>query len=285
MLTKFWNSLEDVSKAVSWTQLALILFGGITLSLTYMQYKLSTRKDFLSGNSQKQKEEALNQRVAQASQDATRSIVELGKAKQDLSDTQEKFAAAARDADSAVRQLSSAQQTIDQLRARSGKIETLALRLKIVVRTDSVPDFSKANNTYMDSSPFAGLGTSDQKVLVFGSQQSGGFQVSEFVRLYTADLQILDQSSIAGRNISSLSDFKTLAIGIGPYLKRISLLEKTHAINQVEAYLRINGTEIQIFNAPVAQTTNNLTGVEELDLDIASSMQNVADRYNKLMTN
>jgi hypothetical protein len=108
MLTKFWNSLEDVSKAVSWTQLALILFGGITLSLTYMQYKLSTRKDFLSGNSQKQKEEALNQRVAQASQDATRSIVELGKAKQDLSDTQEKFAAAARDADSAVRQLSSA---------------------------------------------------------------------------------------------------------------------------------------------------------------------------------
>jgi hypothetical protein len=285
MLSKFWNSLEDVSRAVNWTQLALILFGGITLSLTYVQYKLSTRKDFLSGSSQKQKEEILNNRVSDASRDARNSIVELNQAKRDLAETQEQFAAAAKDADSAVRQLSAAQQTIDQLRARSGKVETLALRLKIVVSTDSVPNFSTASNTYMDSAPFAALVTADRKTLVFGSQQSGGFQVSEFVRLYTADLQILDQSSIAGRNISSLADYKTLAIAIGPYLKKIRLLEQTHAIMQVEAYLRINGTEIQVFNAPVEQALNRLTGIEELDVDIGSSMQGIADRYNKLMTN
>ncbi|WP_158946037.1 hypothetical protein [Granulicella sp. S190] len=282
MLSKFWDSLDDVSKAVSWTQLALILFGGITLSLTYVQYKLSIRKDFLSGSSQKQKEEILNNRVSDASRDAKNSIVELSQAKRDLAETQEQFAKAANDAHSAVLQLSAAQETIDQLRARSGKIETLGIRIQIVFGTPQ--NVNKVNSTYIDSAPIVALATPDRKVLTFGSQQSRGLTVSETVRVHGAELQILDQSSIAGKDIKSLGDYRVLAIGISPYLDRISLRASTSTVSRVEAYLRINGTEIQIFNGSVERSMDSLSN-GELQLDVTESMGAIAEKYNKLMTN
>lgn len=284
MFERFWNSLDEVSKAVNWTQLVLILFGAIVLSLTYVQYRLSTRKDFLSGNSQKQKEEILNQRVSKASRDAANSIIELGNAKKSLAETQEQFAKAAGDADSAVRQLSAAHQTIEQLQARSGKVETLALRIQIEFGTDPITQPTQTNTTYMDSAPVAAIATPDKKTLMFGGQQSQGIQVSENERVLTADLQILDQSSIAGRNISSLADYTILAIGVGPYLKRIGMDTRVHTIEKVKAFLRINGTEISIFDSSGEQSLEKLPQ-GELDLDVASSMHLIADSYNKLMTN
>lgn len=133
-MAPFWNSLESVSSALNWARLGLVLAGTLTLLLSAAQYKLSLRKDYLSGTSQKEKDVALNKRVSQASQDATHSIKELGEAKKNLAETQEQFTKAAKDAENAVRQLSAANQTIEELRSRSGKVQTLALRFRLRLR-------------------------------------------------------------------------------------------------------------------------------------------------------
>jgi hypothetical protein len=278
----FWNSLESVSSALNWARLALVLAGTLTLLLSAAQYKLSLRKDFLSGTSQKEKELALNKRVSQASQDAANSIKELGDAKKSLAETQEQFASAAKDAENAVRQLSAANQTIDELRSRSGKVQTLALRFQLTFETDPITAQMETNQTYMDAAPVAALATPNRKVLLFGAQQSRGLQISTNTRVHAADLQILDQASIAGRNIASLADYSTLAIGIGPYLKQIGLNDRVHVLKKAEVYLRINGTEIKIleFSDDLALVKLN-NG--EAAWDIASSMSTLAKRYDDLM--
>lgn len=281
-MAPFWNSLESVSSALNWARLGLVLAGTLTLLLSAAQYKLSLRKDYLSGTSQKEKDVALNKRVSQASQDATHSIKELGEAKKNLAETQEQFTKAAKDAENAVRQLSAANQTIEELRSRSGKVQTLALRFQVTFETDPITAQNETNTTYMDAAPVAALATPDRKVLLFGAQQSRGIQVLPNTRIHAADLQILDPASIAGKNISSLADYSILAIGIGQYLKKLNLDTRVHSLKKVEAYLRINGTEIKILDKPDDRALGKLTN-GEADWNIAPSMATLAKRYDDLM--
>lgn len=134
----------------------------------------------------------------------------------------------------------------------------------------------------MDAAPVAALATPDRKVLLFGAQQSRGIQVLPNTRIHAADLQILDPASIAGKNISSLADYSILAIGIGQYLKKLNLDTRVHSLKKVEAYLRINGTEIKILDKPDDRALGKLTN-GEADWNIAPSMATLAKRYDDLM--
>jgi hypothetical protein len=281
-MAPFWNSLESVSSALNWARFGLVLIGTLTLLLSAAQYKLSLRKDYLSGTSQKEKELALNKRVSQASHDAANSVKELGDAKKNLAETQEQFAKAAKDAENAVRQLSAANQTIEELRSRSGKLQTLALRIQLTFETDATTAQNADNATYMDAAPVAALATPDRKVLLFGAQQSRGIQISTNTRIHAADLQILDPASIAGKNIASLADYSTLAIGIGQDLKKIGLDARVHVLKKVEVFLRINGTEINVLGLSADRALVTLSN-GEADWDIAPSMRALAKRYDDLM--
>jgi hypothetical protein len=234
MFEPFWNSLESVSRVLNWTQLALVTFGVIAIVLSAAQYNLGVRKDILSGNSQKQKELVLNQKVAQASNDATQSMTQLAITKASLAETQQQFTVVAKDAASAAEKLSNAQQNLEisqkqlsvatadakvhledylaarekvsALERRAQKVVTLQLRVEVVVLLP--PEQKPTMNTNVAMNIVAALVKKDPtpNSILFRSGEVREIPIDANKVRYTCILDPDSPLSVSGIDVSALDN-------------------------------------------------------------------------------
>jgi hypothetical protein len=205
----FWNSLDRVSRALNLTQLALVIFGVIAIALTAAQYKLGLRKDLLSGNSQKQKETALNEKLADTSQKAESSLLQLSQTEKSLANNQSQLALTTGDLAQAQLGLLEAKAKIREFDRRGRKVVTLLLRSEIILTSGKTVS-ENANVTAMGNY-VAFWGSNTVPGIRFHANASNRSQLTETQLKVVTDLQPDDPTQTSGLDLNALDDRSIIA--------------------------------------------------------------------------